>query len=291
MWLVLAGTKVPREEVHLFRGFSAFPQRVRVSGEDVVAVHVPDDHPTAAETRGAAPRIADMRLVEDAQVEVIAVEKPATAPKPGVEEMRLRQKLYEQAIVRGWTADDLEGVWDGTTWTDPGDRSPVSGLTLLEAVQTRPPKDWAQLRIMGRAPWDSTDWTDPVQGWVPPAWTSRVRADEDAPEVPAPSGVDPDAEDSPTVLMDSTTVDPSDTTVVDSDVLSQEGELASGEVWLYDQDQLPRAQEVIRDLVTQLGADNLRIGRVNGALKKRGLKALDNIDQLQWFLTTLSTTE
>lgn len=291
MWLIaLPGARVPRSRTAFLGGYEVDPVRVAVAGSATTGFYIPDDHPTAAETRAVGSRWPGMDVVEDNQVEILDAPKAPEPPSADVEAKRVRQMLYVQAIARGWSAEDLDGCWDGTPWTQHGDRASRTGLTLLESVQTRPPKDWTQLQSMGQAPWASADWTDPVQGWVPPAWTSPVRA-----EVEEPAAVASAADDeAPTAVMDMALADPDAPTLVSAD-LSQGGAVedvadlsVEGTTWLYDPDQLTRALDVISGIVAQVGGKpNVRRNRVNSQLRKAGLKQLDTDNQLDWFLNQL----
>ena len=148
--------------------------RVRVRGGPVVVGHhIPAEEVAATErAQSLVSRGYPATLETD---EAVAVYEPPPVVDPAqTEEMRTRRVLVEQALLRGWTAEELEGVWDGTRHTDRGLRSRHTGLTLLEMTLSPPPEEWAALKADARAPWDSTTWTPPHRDWTAPAWHSPI---------------------------------------------------------------------------------------------------------------------
>lgn len=281
MWLIaLPPKRPPRQGTYLFDGYLAVPQEVVVEGQKVLGLHVPDTHPTAAATRTL--RVPGYRLVEDDAVQHAAPPPPPPPPTQQLQDQRERQAIYVAALTRGWSPDDLHGTWDGSQWTERDERSPRTGLTLLEHAQSRPPRDWAALQAMGRAPWASTDWADPVQGWVPPAWTSPIREvdDDAAPPAPPPAASD---DDEPTTVFESSAVDADAATVVDADP-SLDGDVVE-DVVEYPTEMFERTQEIVARLVGRYGR-LIKLGRINAELRKADLQLLTSDAQVDWFLPT-----
>jgi hypothetical protein len=283
MWLlVIPPARAPKCRINLLDTVAADPSPVFVAGERVTGFHVPDSHPDAAAVRRL--RLTEFRIVEDADVGMVEAPPPAV-PTQDAEQRRVRRELYVQAVGRGWSGEDLVGTWDGTRWTDAEDRSPRTGLTLLEHVQTRPPNDWAALASRGEPPWASSNWVNPDPDWEPPAFTSPLAlAVVDPPVVPLVPATTDDAE-GPTELFDASGIDADSETAVYALTDAELAEQAALDPWDYPSEQVERARKIIVETVGLYAqGGRLPVGRLNSALRKAGLTKLSEDAQVDWFL-------
>ncbi|MEB3214437.1 MAG: hypothetical protein VKL39_24025, partial [Leptolyngbyaceae bacterium] len=171
MWL-LTRQPNPRLESLIIGDYPSAASRVTWRGEERVGHHIPDEHPAAAFARdllrGGFPADAA------GDTEVVPVDAAPVEDPQAAEDRRTREALVAQAILRGWSAEELEGTWDGGRLMARDTMSRHTGLTLMEMVLSHPPEDWPALKAAAKAPWDSLYWTPPNPGWVAPTWTSPV---------------------------------------------------------------------------------------------------------------------
>lgn len=282
MWLIRATThrgRLPEPSEHVLPGgYVGQRVHVRLDGQVVAGTHVPDDDSRAPEIRRQIATLPGYRVVSDAEVETTA--SASEAPRPD-DERDARGRISAVALANGWPADDLHDTWDGTAGTRE-QKSPTSGLTLLEMAQTVPPKEWAALRARSEPPWSDPDWHRPHQGWVPPPWSRVPAPPPEPPVVPAA----PDAGDEPTVMIDEPISVDAPTVLIERPETAQ---IIEQTPWPegsepYPADQVEGALAVVQKL-RQRFQQAPGLPRTNKHLKDAKLRPLASPAELDWFLT------
>lgn len=310
MWF-LTRQPNPRLESLIIGDYPSAASRVTWRGEERVGHHIPDEHPAAAYARdllkGGFP--ADIAADPD----VVPAAGPKVEDPQAAEDRRTREALVTQAILRGWSAEEMDGTWDGGRHIPRDAMSRHTGLTLMEMVLCHPPEDWPQLKAAAKAPWDSLYWTPPNPGWVMPTWTSPVPKPVERSRSPVvvvrddgaldsgealegtPRSVDDGADEERTVLFadlvrdeDATVVVARDEASVDDDPLdiAELVAVAAADPYGYPAEH----REAMRALVTRLQKASrggfVALGRVKSEARKHTppLPPLREQAQVDWFL-------
>jgi hypothetical protein len=285
MWVIRATTargRLPEPSEHVLPGgYVGQRIHVRLGGQVVAGTHVPDDDARAADIRQQLATVPGYRVVSDAEVATTELVDPASEAPRLDDERAARDRISAVALANGWPADDLHDAWDGTANTRE-QKSPTTGLTLLEMAQTTPPKDWATLRGRSEPPWSDPDWHRPHPGWAPPPW-SRTPAPPVEPPVVPPA---PDGGDEPTVMIDEPISVDAPTVIIERPeaVLLVEQTAWPEGADPYPADQAPEALAVVRKL-RQRFQQAPGLARTNKYLKESKLRPLAAQAELDWFLT------
>jgi len=219
-----------------------FTSTLLANGERTLVAHVPDEpEDKAKRVRYQAEKMDYLTVYSDEEWAAsglteeppLFVANPPAGPRAdnmppaATADEGAIDMLRRQAVMQGWTAEDLAS-WPTSTaefnaeftaagYSDESQmllntRGERTGLLLAEMAMTQPPELWAE-NAAHSYPWDDSDWKRPGVGaaWKTPMVPPKAQPDDDDTKLdPDPTPPEPGTIDAPKAAGTITELDPDD---------------------------------------------------------------------------------